>query len=509
MRSDKTDEKMAELLDRARPAYGDTSRERALSEMSRAYGERPVRPPGRRGRWVLRTATATAIIALGLGLFLLPQVRPVSAEAALGRVVGASEGVHTSHLVLWMALPGGMRETHTSWYDEGKWRLETWRGPDLVRVQVHDGEQSHFYSADDNTAYLNASDSPFGTPFNGFTVGAMLESLGEDRDVAMEATRTEDGRPADRLTITTWNQHTPTERTPGERLILLADPETDLPLSLEVYVSVGDEWQLVGGTETVEYNLTVDPTLFVLDYPPNAHVVDRGKLSQEWQQRYDRGLDRIDTAEGDIVLRDFQVTALGDVAAIWTGTSPFVEVTLADSLGTSYLRNQQGFQAHRDPCAWFIPVSPPSSRPSWYALVIGEHGFRVSEPVIVDGADPMYPPRQHVRGEAAFISPGGAGAEMSRARVRAEYWRSHGDPEQAVSYYEKMVGIAKTEYHATYVNADTWIAIGELYEETGRREKALRAYERGLQALEASPNRNTPWERDLADKLRAKLERLR
>ncbi|UCC68985.1 MAG: tetratricopeptide repeat protein [Armatimonadota bacterium] len=509
MRSDKTDEMVAEFLDKARPPYTDTSRERALSEMSRAHGERPVRSAARKGRWVLRTATATAVVALGLGLLFLPRVRPVSAEAALRRVVAASEGVHTSHLVFWMELPGGIRETNTFWYAEGKWHLEDWRGSDLVRVQVHDGERSHFYNADDNTVHLNASDSPFGTPFRGFTVAAMLESIGDDLDVTMEKTRAEDGRPVNRIVITTWNQHTPTERTPRERFILLADPQTDLPLSWEVLVSIGDEWQLVGGTETVEYNLAVDPTLFVLDYPPDARVIDRDKLSQEWQQRYDRGLDRIQTVEGDIILRDFQVTALGDVAAIWTGTSSSAEARLTDSIGTSYLRVRREFQARSDPCAWFIPVSPPSSQPAWYALVIGDHEFRVPEPAIVDGPDPMYPPCQHVRGEVAFISPGGAGAEMSRARVRAEYWRSHGDPERAVGYYEKMVGIAEAEYHATYVNADTWIAIGELYEEMGRGEQALSAYERGLQALEVSPNRNTPPERELADELHAKVQRLR
>jgi len=509
MLTDKTDARLAELLDRARPVYDDASRRRALSEMSRAHGGRLPRSAAPRTRWILRTAMAATVVALGLGFFLVPQVRPVSAEAALDRVVSASADVRTTHIVFWIAEPGGTRQTHATWYDEGKWRLETWRGSDLVRVQVHDGERSHFYNADDNTVHLNASDSPFGTPFTGFTVGAMLERVGEDRDVTVKATRTEDGRPANRLAVTTWNQHTPTERTPSERFVLLVDPETDLPLSWEVYVSIGDEWQLAGGTETVEYNVTVDPKLFVLDYPPDARVIDTNQLSQEWQQRYDRGLDRIETAEGEIVLRDFQVTAVGDVAAIWTGTSSSAEARLTDSIGTSYLRVREGFQAGGDPCAWFVPVALPASQPEWYALAIGDHEFRVSRPIVVDGPDPIYPARRHVRGEVAFISPAGADAEIVRARVRAEYWRNHGDLEQAVGYYQKMVDIADAEYHATYLNADTWIAMGELYEEMGRGELALSAYERGLQSLKTSPNRNTPWERELADKLRANVRRLR
>ncbi len=469
--------------------------------------------PAKTRTWRSRRAWVTLAVGLGIlvaaGLGFLPHLRPVSAEAALARVLTASENVHTSHLVFWIDLPGGIRETHASWYDEGKWRLETWRKSDLVRVQVHDGDQSHFYDIQENTVYLNASDSPFGTPFRGFTVGALFESLGRDRDVTVERTRDEDGQPANRFVITAWNQHTPTDRTPSERFVILADPETDLPLSWQVYISSGRKWQMVGQSETVEFNVPIEPTLFVLDYPPDAQVIDKSKLSEEWQQRYDRGLDRIQTAEGEIILRDFQLTALGDVAAIWTGTSSSAEARLTDSLGTAYVRATEGFQAGSDPCAWFVPVTPPSSQPEWYALALEGRQFRLSEPIIVDGPDPIYPAFEHIRGRAAFISPAGFDAEITRARIRAEYWRSHGDVMKAIEYYEKMVGIADSEYHTAYVHAQTWIAMGELYEETGRNDLALSAYERGLQSLEVSPNRNTPWERRLADKLRAKARRLR
>jgi prepilin-type processing-associated H-X9-DG protein len=72
MRSDKSDEKMAELLDRARPAYDDASRERALSAMARSHAEGAPRTATRRRKWIVRAAAAAVVAVLGLGLFVMP-----------------------------------------------------------------------------------------------------------------------------------------------------------------------------------------------------------------------------------------------------------------------------------------------------------------------------------------------------------------------------------------------------------------------------------------------------
>ena len=72
MRSDKTDEKVAELIDKARPEYGDASRERALSAMARSHSERNPHTATRRGNWIVRAAVAAAVVALGLGLLVIP-----------------------------------------------------------------------------------------------------------------------------------------------------------------------------------------------------------------------------------------------------------------------------------------------------------------------------------------------------------------------------------------------------------------------------------------------------
>ncbi len=100
MRSDKTDEKMAELIDRARPAYGDTSRERALSAMARSHAEGAPRTATRQAKWIVRAAAAAAVAVLGLSLFVMPgRVGEPDVDAILADVAHAMASADS---VLWV-----------------------------------------------------------------------------------------------------------------------------------------------------------------------------------------------------------------------------------------------------------------------------------------------------------------------------------------------------------------------------------------------------------------------
>jgi len=100
MRSDKTDEKIAELLDRARPAYNDTSRERALSAMARSHAEGAPRAATRRGKWIVRAAAAAAVAVLGLGLFVIPgRLGKPDVDAVLA---GVAHAMASADSVLWV-----------------------------------------------------------------------------------------------------------------------------------------------------------------------------------------------------------------------------------------------------------------------------------------------------------------------------------------------------------------------------------------------------------------------
>ncbi|HUU53844.1 MAG TPA: hypothetical protein VMY87_02900 [Armatimonadota bacterium] len=100
MRTDKTDEKMAELLERARPLYDDSARERALSAMARSHAEGAPRTATRRGKWIVRAAAAAAVAVLGLGLFMMPgRVGEPDVDAILADVAHA---MVTADSMLWV-----------------------------------------------------------------------------------------------------------------------------------------------------------------------------------------------------------------------------------------------------------------------------------------------------------------------------------------------------------------------------------------------------------------------
>jgi len=487
------------------PRSSDETRQ-AVFEAARTQRPSPLRTAGRRLRsWGLALGAAGALLVLALYLAL----RPSPAQAALARVADAVEAVRTQHTVMWMQPPGGPRETRASWYSEGKWRMEVRREGQLTELTVYDGEWSNGYNPATNTAYLRMSNQPFGTDFKGFSVAAMLESLG-DADVKLEAVVGREGRRLNRFSVS----HD------VERFVILADTQTDLPVSFEFYARAASGWEKAGGSEKVEYNLPVDATLFEFTPPERATVVDNQKLKEEWQQRFDQGIARQTVAGREVVLRDFQVTAVGDVYVIWTeGTvdphlaAEHYDSHLTDSLGTHYFHSY-GFQAWGKPSGWFVPVEPPAGRPAWYELTVvtqkrDEVRFRITHPMLSASADPTYPTFKDKPGKSAFHFSWGVYAEIGRAQARAGYWKKQGEPRRALQYFEQATALADAKVHRTYLDRWTWQQMGELYEEIGERKKAREAYQRGLDSYECSSNRDIPPEKEAAARLRAAIARLR
>jgi outer membrane lipoprotein-sorting protein len=463
----------------------------------------PTRAVGRRVRAMLFAAGGAGVL-VAAALFLL--FRPTTAQAALQRVIAASEAVRTCHMEFVLAMPGSPKETRVSWYANGKWRFELWRGDTQQEVTVYDGARRHFYNAGTNQVHLNASNQPFGTEFEGFTVAAMLKHMG-DAEIEADQLR-QDGRILDRFTITRFDD---------EREVVLADPSTNLPVSIDAYGRVDNDWEKLGYTEVIEYNVPIDPGLFVLTAPEGATVVDEEALKAEWQRRFDAGMARVTDGDQEAVLRDFQVTTEGDVLVIWTAGFPSINhsAALTDSLGTTYLDAQDRgyFQTKGWPCAWFIPVTPPAHRPATYVLTVtnGHHTytFRVNKPIFSGSPDPVYPGFKVERGAPAFLFPWGVYGEIERAEIRAAYWKSQGDARKALQYYERQTALSDEEVHRFYVPATTWLDIGTLYEQTGQRAKAHDAYQRGLECHRRDSDRRNEWEQRVAEKLEQGLRRTR
>ena len=394
-------------------------------EAARSMRPDPHVSPRSRRRWLLPAFSAAILLAVAIWL-LLPAA--TDAQAAFAAVTAAVDGVDTFHMVGWTELPGQHRTTSETWYAAGKWRMEESSG----EMQVFDGERLHIYLPQQNTLFLNVSDQPFGTPFTGFKAQALLRGEASDAEITVQRARYQ-GRSVDRFERTREGL--------DEKLVIFADRDTALPLAVQVYGRLSGAWQLLGGTETVEYNISLDPDLFVLSPPAGAVLVDKEEWVTAWQTRYDEGMARAVINGDEAVLRDFQVTTTGDVFAIWSPGRPVgvpgPYAKLTDSLGTLYLRPQEGFQAGHDPCAWFIPLVPPSSTPAWYELTVGiaprlpsQHEqrvtFRVAEPVLSPIPSPIYPTPRPRPGAPAFRGPDASDAEATRAETRAAYQSEEG-----------------------------------------------------------------------------------
>jgi outer membrane lipoprotein-sorting protein len=448
---------------------------------------------GRRARTMLFAAGgAGALVAAVLFLML----RPTTAQAALQRVIAASEAVNTCHMVMWYQYPGEERSTKDIWYAEGRFRTEYRQG----EIQVFDGEKLHMYQPESNTVFRNVADQPFGTPFGGFTVAAMIKTMGES-EVSVEQAE-EEGRTLNRFTIT---------RLPDERMIILADPETDLPVSIAMYTKLSQAWEEVAGVDEIEYNVPLDPELFVLTPPEGAQVIDQAELGEQWQARYEKGLGRAKLDGHDIVLRDFQAMTEGDVRVIWSGFpkgtvvrwpardgtyTDNISAELVDSDGNTYLGGEAWTGARKDMGAYFVPLQPLAPGRRAYTLKIVtrriEGGqvfisdsavFTVDRPWYSPLADPVYPPSIGALGTDAFIFPRGLGGVATRADMRAEYWRERGDARQALRYYEQEIRSMDQQEPGGRLAWDTphWLTVGQLYEQVGDVNGAREAYHRGLE----------------------------
>ncbi len=448
---------------------------------------RPARPR----RWAL--VVGGGVLVIGAALFLM--LRPTPAQAALQRVIAAAEAVKTCHMVMWFQYPGEERSTKDFWYAEGKLRIETSQG----EIQLFDGQSLHIYQPESNAVFRNVSDQPFGTPFGGFTVAGIVK-MGGNPEISVERVEQE-GRTLNRFTVTQLQE---------ERMVILADPETDLPISIEMYGKLAQGWEKLAGVDQIEYNVPLDPDLFVLTPPEGAQVIDQAELGEQWQARYDQGLGRAELDGHDIVLRDFQVMTGGDVRVIWSGmsqsevwgwplvdgtTASTVETQLADNEGNTYLGEVWHGPA-KDVGSWFVPLEPLPSRERTYTLRITTQRPENGRPVVTDSAsfavarpwysplpDPVYPPVSDMRGPDNFIFPRGSGGEIDRADMRAEYWREHGDVRQALRYYEEEIRAMDQQEPGGRLAWDTphWLIVGQLYEQVGDVEKAREAYRRGLE----------------------------
>ena len=300
-----------------------------------------------------------------------------------------------------------------------------------------------------------------------------------------------------------------------------------MPLKVELYTNSGTQWELVGQTDRIEYNVPIDEARFAFTPPPGTQTVDHDQLVAQWQQRYDQGMQRLQVNGQEVVLRDFQVTTKGDVYAVWTGFGIITghcnpkdrpagwepthwQTTLTDSLGTVYLGGGR-FWMRQDPSDAFCPLAQPARLPQWYKLTICCQGaaftFQITQPNYSPLPDPIFPDFKTKAGWLDCWYPGGTQSVIEDAEARADYREKQNDLPRALEQWELATATADRNYHRRYYEPQTWAHLGDLYLKTGARDRARNAYERAVESGSLGDRRKR-CAKDIED-ARLALERLK
>ncbi len=310
-------------------------------------------------RRVIVTLGATCAAIAALALF--PTIR---AQATLSRISGALSGAE--HMVAkryTLDAQGHRIYAGFAAFDHGKWLLNGASGlePTFLmngrRYVLDPFTKSYVVSDDDKTL---SGEGEMGLS------GLLRQMSAWNNDVELK-TVTIDGQ--------TLTEAIVTSRVLLERLIIYADPQTNLPIkaygeSLEL-----GRWRR--GTETeVSYTAAPDPLMFALD--PQIPQLSR----EEWRQKVARTmlgkeLSRHTFKKQDLVIRSLDVARDGTVFVSfqsgqnrpgWTGYG----FTLRDDLGTVYVQRQMGTSSSpldavsrkeggRIELAVFVPVNRPQA----------------------------------------------------------------------------------------------------------------------------------------------------
>lgn len=344
----------------------------------------------RRRQTRLRLLGAGASAVLILVLLLMPRLNAV---IALARMADSLRDVKSVHSTEWQILPDGKRiKSKESWYQAGSWRIENSEGRS---IQICAGGKRWVYSADENKVTVERASAPVG--FQGIT-GFSLAAGARDA-VAMGVLM--DVRVLDSATINGHAVHwvqVSDNKYLDDRSKIAVEDATGLPLQGEGEERVHGQW-VVTSVGNSEYNLPVAQSVFTPNFPKSARFVDVEAGREVWRQRLARGIATQFVASSgitfaypkvngnirprqimkdgphQIVVRDFQTNARGDVFLLATNDNPvgpgngLIDATLTDEYGTKYMawevRKREGIPTASGPQP-FTPtcLEPDSKNPS-------------------------------------------------------------------------------------------------------------------------------------------------
>jgi hypothetical protein len=275
MTNERNDKDLAELLKGARAIPGSRARQKAVSAMAAAAA--PV-SSGRRSSISWRRALPAAafvVVLVAIGSWLLPQPHSI----ALADVARAMANVQSAHFVVWTGQqPVGevwvkgpdkclMRaEGRLDAADDGQRTISIERrgGPQLLAIVQPPRSMPGLGELSEGMTYLDWLSGP------GLT-HSVLE-IGGAKMIWTEEVALPDGRRAVNVTLAV---PTPSGPTP-EEMVITVDPDTDLVIAWERFIAWERPGEGHGGlrVDRIDYDVEVPDSLFSLDIPTDAVVVD-------------------------------------------------------------------------------------------------------------------------------------------------------------------------------------------------------------------------------------------
>jgi len=299
-----------------------------VAEMALAADRKAQQARVTGGRLRLGFGVGLATLAVGAGIILTPSITTAAYIRHLGTLV---KDARSAHIVEWKpTADGGRTRVQELWYDGGKWRIDAAM---FGTVTIATSTKKWVYTPARKSVAVSSQVGSF-VPGNGFTVNSMLENqprgsriqitdAGAFKTVSME-------NPIDNSIFTMW-----------------VDKRTDYPVK-GVIESLTPEGRKTALAFQCEFNRPVSSQQFVAEFPKGTKVVDTVGGEKFWTGELAKSLATFEVkgmAEtSKLVIRNVQVTELGDVFLLYSGKVNQDGITVSDDLGTVYVRCD-GFQA--------------------------------------------------------------------------------------------------------------------------------------------------------------------
>ena len=260
-----------------------------------------------RSRRIRRSVAAAAFSALAV--VTLVGVGPKAmAVYNLRKIEGAVDDAKTAEIDEFSVNSDGSQVlSGREFYDQGKWRME--RGPS-VRIW----EAGKLWRFDPSIKRVTVQSVPNGpATYNpsGFSIRAMIADIARWnwRDRIEVGEGRFEGASVKQVTITSENNI--------ERLVVLADQASSMPIAFRMESNTARGWRL-SGTARLQFDRPLDQSLFSTRFDPSLPVVDLDRMKSEFKTRIETPLATFPWMGKTIAIRDVDVNPNGHVFVMFT-----------------------------------------------------------------------------------------------------------------------------------------------------------------------------------------------